>query len=316
MNGVRVFNNIFYLDHRAPMVTIAPNNEILLVNNLYFNPQDHYVYQFNGTSYDSLADWRNGTNQERLNSTDFGFESIDPALAAAGEGGTIGTQGQANRLRAYTPRADSVVIDAGLDPLSTFNLDPGPWDYRLANNRVGGAHDLGAVEHPASVAPMPPCGQRKTVLNFESKSLSGWTQSQNDSHNFTFIARATPSRRTGPKRALQGRRYAYLETSRGAAFAAGDSAILVSPQLSGTVQRLSFSYHMLGRDIGSLSIDVKQGSAPWQSNVWRRSGAQGRGWRRATIDLSSFTGDIQVRVRAQAVGGWQGDIAIDNIIVN
>ena len=162
--------------------------------------------------------------------------------------------------------------------------------------------------------PTPCGGGTSTTLNFES-GLGNWSQvSGFDTHDWTIQSGGTPSNNTGPSSAQQGNQYAYLETSSCCANSSGDNARLVSPTISGTNRSLSFYYHMLGSNIGSLNVDVRVNGS-WQNAVWSISGSQGNSWNQQTVNLSSFSGDIRVRFRAVAAGGWQGDIAIDNISI-
>ena len=155
-------------------------------------------------------------------------------------------------------------------------------------------------------------------LNFEN-GVEDWTQvSGFDTHDWTVESGGTPSSSTGPSGAQEGSQYAYIETSSCCANSSGDNARLVSPTLSGDNRNLSFYYHMYGGNIGTLNVDVSVNGS-WQNAVWSISGQQqssnGAAWTQANVDLSSYSGNIRVRFRAVAAGGWQGDIAIDNIVI-
>ncbi|HAA22223.1 MAG TPA: hypothetical protein DCP28_26940, partial [Cytophagales bacterium] len=113
--------------------------------------------------------------------------------------------------------------------------------------------------------------------------------------------------------ASQGSSFAFLETSSCCANSSGDNARLRSPFVSGTNRAVTFDYHMYGGNIGTLHLDVQVSGGSWQTSVRSQSGNQGNSWQSASVDLSSFSGDLRVRFRAVAAGGWQGDIAIDNL---
>ena len=75
---------------------------------------------------------------------------------------------------------------------------------------------------------------------------------------------------------------------------------------------------MYGADIGTLNVDVYDGT--WHEGVWSISGQRQASstdaYTKATVDLSSYTGTIKLRIRAVAAGGYRGDIAIDDITVS
>ncbi|MBW8185621.1 PKD domain-containing protein [Shewanella nanhaiensis] len=158
-----------------------------------------------------------------------------------------------------------------------------------------------------------------TSLDFESGINGGWSNSTDASHVWETEAGTTPSNSTGPTSgALTTSTYAYIETSKNYAYNAGDTAYLDSSIVSGTARTLSFYYHMYGAEIGTLAVDVlNQGQ--WQLGLFQVSGQQqgssSDAYQYQEVDLSSFEGDIIIRFRAEAVGGWKGDIAIDDIKV-
>ncbi len=147
-----------------------------------------------------------------------------------------------------------------------------------------------------------------TQLGWKSTGSYTW-QTRNGS---------TPSYNTGPARARSGSHYAFFETSAGYAYNAGNTATLESDEFiaNSMFTRVSFSYHMYGADIGALSLDVYQAGV-WNNNVWSITGQQQSGnddaWREQTVLLTGYTGQIKVRFRAVADGGYRGDIGIDEI---
>jgi beta-xylosidase/fibronectin type 3 domain-containing protein len=155
-------------------------------------------------------------------------------------------------------------------------------------------------------------------LDFES-GLGDWTNiTAGDTNDWLRNTGSTLTPSTGPAGGAGGSDwYAYLETSPGAAYSAGASAVLESPLISGYARELSFCYHMYGASIGSLNVDVYDGS--WHEAFWSLSGPQQSAatdeYITAAVDLRGFSGDIVIRLRTVAAGGTQGDIAIDNIVV-
>ncbi|MEM7368884.1 MAG: S8 family serine peptidase [Bacteroidota bacterium] len=133
----------------------------------------------------------------------------------------------------------------------------------------------------------------------------------------------TPSNGTGPN--IDHRpgsdigTYLYLEASGGCT---DQMASLESPciDLSGvSLPELSFWAHMEGDDVGELHIDVMSstGNGSWDLDI--RSpyvGSQGNDWFNSSIDLSAYAGSsITIRFRGITGGGFQSDIALDDISV-
>lgn len=141
-----------------------------------------------------------------------------------------------------------------------------------------------------------------------------------DTHDWYWNSGGTTTTpNTGPAGgACESTGYVYLETSPpDGANNAGNTAILESPVIGGFARRLTFYYHMYGIEIGTLNVDVYDGV--WHNAVWSRSDQQhtssGQEYTRAMVDLGGYTGPIQIRFRAVAVGGPRGDMAIDEIEV-
>ncbi|XP_026169194.1 MAM and LDL-receptor class A domain-containing protein 2 [Mastacembelus armatus] len=92
------------------------------------------------------------------------------------------------------------------------------------------------------------------------------------------------------------------------------AARLISfPRPAGHVICVSFRYHIFGSSIGSLMFIAKRSGEP-EAVVWMRSGTQGNKWRFADLTFISAK-PIQFIIEA-VVGGKQGSIAIDDIIVS
>ncbi len=135
-------------------------------------------------------------------------------------------------------------------------------------------------------------------------------------YRWTPADSATPSSDTGPAAPHTGMMYAYTESS---GSNPGDIAELISPilDLSGLSQpQLSFYYFMYGADIGTLSVDTYDGTT-WTNDVWTLTGQQQTSdadpWLEATVLLANNV--TQIRFRAIRGSGYEGDIAIDDIII-
>jgi endo-1,4-beta-xylanase len=157
-----------------------------------------------------------------------------------------------------------------------------------------------------------------TGTDFES-GFGDWVNvSGDDTHNWTRNSGGTLTPNTGPSGGANGSTwYVYLETSPGGANVAGNTAILQSPVIHGFGRVLFFDYHMYGTDIGTLNVDVYDGT--WHNAVWSLTGQQhgsvSESYSRALADLKGYAGPIQIRFRVVAAGGPRGDMAIDNIEV-
>ena len=148
--------------------------------------------------------------------------------------------------------------------------------------------------------------------SFES-NLGGWITT--GSKKWSRDANGTPSGNTGPNKASSGSYYMYMETSGGAANTAGDTTVLTSPFFETTGTTITFDYHMYGSDIGTLSLEIEV-KGRWTS-IWSKSGQQhtsnSAAWSTASISLSDYLGLYQIRFRGLAVGGYRGDMAVDNV---
>jgi len=139
-----------------------------------------------------------------------------------------------------------------------------------------------------------------------------------DTHDWLRHSGSTPTPMTGPSGGAAGSTwYVYMRTSLGYANTAGNNAILESPVIYGFGRVLTFYYHMYGVHIGTLNVDVYDGT--WHYGVWSVSGQQhasiSQPYTQVLVNLSDFSGPIKIRFRAVAVGGGFGDIAIDQIEV-
>ena len=170
----------------------------------------------------------------------------------------------------------------------------------------------------ASVMPTDPHAVILTAADFES-GFGDWVNiTDEDTHDWIRHSGMTLTPNTGPTGGANGSTwYIYLETSPGYANQAGNTAILESPLIYGSERVLIFSYHMYGSEIGTLAVDIYDGT--WHYGIWSRSSQQHNSineeYTQAFVDLRGYTGPIRIRFRAVAAGGPRGDIAIDEIAV-
>ncbi len=129
---------------------------------------------------------------------------------------------------------------------------------------------------------------------------------------------ATETADTGPNDAADGDWYLYVEVAP-RQFPAKTAAVEAEFNFTQfELPRLIFSYHMHGAQMGSLHVDLFDGSA-WHLSVWEISGEQHASkdaeWSRAEVDLSATAGVTNVLVRFRGVtgSGYLSDMAIDDI---
>ncbi|XP_065174380.1 uncharacterized protein LOC135804439 isoform X2 [Sycon ciliatum] len=153
-----------------------------------------------------------------------------------------------------------------------------------------------------------------------------------DDYDLLVHSGTTPTSSTGPSDDhtpgdVNGN-YLYLEASTALAVNRyGARAILESDCfLTATLCSLSFYYHMYALSatyqgqpldgMGWLEVEVldleNQDTAGWQL-VWSMWGDQGNSWHKATVDLSSYKGAIQLRLVVWRGALIRSDIALDDI---
>ena len=158
--------------------------------------------------------------------------------------------------------------------------------------------------------------------SFES-GLGAWIQDSGDNFDWTQKSGSTPTSYTGPSAAADGTFYMYTECdgnlpSRTANLVCNfDFTLLADPVIS-------FAYHMYGNEMGTLQLDVFDGST-WNNGVWSVTGQQHNNstaeWTKPVIDLSAYGGMNNIEIRFRGITGNQtyydrGDMAIDEISVS
>lgn len=149
---------------------------------------------------------------------------------------------------------------------------------------------------------------------------SGWANESGDDLDWTVHAGGTPSTGTGPATdsvpGTPAGKYLYVEATTSGNYP-GREAWLTSPcfDLTGLSHpTLGFAYHMLGSGMGTLHVEINNGSG-WQS-LWSLSGDQGDAWRAGTVSLDSYLGDtVKVRFRGVTGADFTSDLAIDYVRV-
>ncbi len=125
---------------------------------------------------------------------------------------------------------------------------------------------------------------------------------------------STPSSSTGPSGAHSGSKYFYVEAS---SSGTGAIAELYSPNLdinNLNNAMISFYYHMYGASMGDLYIDINNGSWTTIDSIkGQQQTAATDAWLLKQIDISSYSGTIQIRFRAIRGSSFTGDISLDDI---
>ena len=114
--------------------------------------------------------------------------------------------------------------------------------------------------------------------------------------------------------------YLYAEASSPAV--AGDKAYLMSPEIDlaqSSHPKMTFHYHMYGVNTGTLEVEISDnGGSGWQS-LYSISGEQQTSgtsaWNSVSLDLTGFTGVVQVRFVATRGADYEGDICLDDISI-
>jgi hypothetical protein len=174
----------------------------------------------------------------------------------------------------------------------------------------------------------PPEIKEAQAANLESEdfevSFGNWTDDASGCM-WTRDVGGTPSSSTGPDHdntyGDATHYYIFVETSSSVCPVDGDKANLTGPSIDGSVYstELSFYYHMYGASMGTLAVDVWNGTS-WDLAVWSISGQQhgssGAAYTNAVVDLDSYTNsDMQVRFRYGDSSSYTGDAAIDDILI-
>ncbi|WP_345278271.1 fibronectin type III domain-containing protein, partial [Litoribaculum gwangyangense] len=150
--------------------------------------------------------------------------------------------------------------------------------------------------------------------SFEN-TIGDWIQDTSDNFNWTINSSTTSSPNTGPSIANSGNFYLYTEAS---GRTAGDQAILNSPcfNLNNTSSAtFSFSYHMYGNQMGTLTLQYSIDDGNNWNNLWTLSGDQGNSWVNINnINLSPYINNyLRLRFIGVRGSGNRSDMAIDNI---
>ena len=148
---------------------------------------------------------------------------------------------------------------------------------------------------------------------------SGWDNTTDDDIDWGGRDLTTPTGSTGPSadHTSGTGRYVYTESSS----CYSKVAHLTSPcfdfsSLGGP--ELKFWYHMYGSSMGTLDVEIStNGGITWPTNVWTLSGNQGNSWIEATVNLSAYSGQSDIKLRWKGTTGTSltSDMAIDDVSI-
>ncbi|XCF05768.1 T9SS type A sorting domain-containing protein [Tamlana crocina] len=154
--------------------------------------------------------------------------------------------------------------------------------------------------------------------DFDMLGKHGWSTNDTAGNGYNwFLGKGiTPSEGTGPN--IKNDSFLFVEASNGEP---GDVAELISPCFNVDYENsgLEFSYHMFGKHMGELHVDIKTAEGYINDVIPPLVGNQQNNetddFKTKTIDLSAYAYQtINIRFRAVRGASWEGDLAIDNII--
>jgi len=174
---------------------------------------------------------------------------------------------------------------------------------------------------PCSPFPTPYAEDFDAVTATSGDFGNCWSGLPETTTTFSFRSNTgtTTSGSTGPNGdATSGSGvYLYTEASSGTT---GNVAELYSPlfDLTGqTSPEVKFAYHMYGSTIDSLNLDINDGSG-WTNLMFlqgQQQTASSDPWRDTAVDISSYSGLIQLRFRVTRGTSFTGDVSIDDVEV-
>lgn len=164
------------------------------------------------------------------------------------------------------------------------------------------------------------CGTNSNCGQTQCNLSDGWNNLSNlhiDDHDWRVISGPSPSSGTGPNTdfipgSATGQ-YLYLEASSGCD---SSEAILLSPCLlidtSTVLPTIEYAYHMLGSNMGKLSVDLITEDGEVINVVPVVSGNQGNAWITKQIDMQPYRGQVvSVRFRGKTGNNYLSDLALD-----
>lgn len=161
---------------------------------------------------------------------------------------------------------------------------------------------------------MMACVANSIDCNF-NKDYCHWTNAWSSTPSFKWYRHTgtTPSRNTGPSgdHGTKTGHYLYIESSYPARF--GYKSQLMSQSFEPTeAQCLSWWYSMYGKTVGSLNVYLIDSSEGTKTQLWSRTGQQGKDWQQSHVSYSSES-KYRIVFEGTRGRGYTGDIALDDI---
>ena len=156
MKGIECYNNIFQTTDGLPLINIPSvfvSSNPKFIGNLYWTTGGAFKITY-GSVYNSLSAFR-GTNREKVNTTDYGFDA-DPLLNSTPASAPTLWPSPVETLSAYLLTTSSPAKDTGLDLFADYGVNIGLQDYWGLVGKKGTKYDIGANEFdPGFVPPTP-----------------------------------------------------------------------------------------------------------------------------------------------------------------
>ncbi len=260
------------------------------------------------------------------NTVDLGWAqagSYNSALILYGPAGTL--PGSTGWLTSTVQSPFTTTTLTGLSPSTAY-------DIYIATN-CGGGNGVSDTVGPISInTPIQgpqgitcTTGSPGILFADDFETQGGWTGdfgSGNTASNWNYNSGGTGSGGTGPNGAHSGSFYIYTETS---GTGAGVNIEAISPRIdlssSFNSAELSFWIHAFGGGIDTVRVQVgSTTTGPWNTvftSVDQIQTANGDPWQNVGVNLDNYVGSaIYLRFLVIHGGGFQGDVAIDNIEIN
>jgi len=157
------------------------------------------------------------------------------------------------------------------------------------------------------------------TMDFETSTWEQETATCSTNSSWIRSRFSTPSSGTGPTGPNQGTLYSFVESSNlGGQGTSPRSAIIGSPCFlipANHTAQMTFDYHMLGTNMGTLSVTASDNGGSTWTTLFTISGSQGSNWvNDQIIDLSPYAGStVKLRFDALMGNGFASDFAIDDI---
>ncbi len=137
---IKIYNNIFVISGGIPVIDSESDEKtIVFRNNNFFTNNSNWQIIWGQSTFQSLEQWSQQTGQERQGENFTAF-SVNPNFTDCGIKNVFFT-----KPIAYCLKPDSPLIDKGLDPQNTYQIETGDKDFRGIKIPVSN-YEIGAFE--------------------------------------------------------------------------------------------------------------------------------------------------------------------------